>query len=303
MALTKDQVINKGLESLETEKGKEIFNYYFLNEISQDEVKEIMNKKERVRDTQVLSNLISGYTSGWKELGYITERKVHNLKSKSKFHPNKLVYTATIKPLIDYCENILSNLSIKEKISRGEILKIPEELRKRFKRKEEPTKEELKEYSEPKFTKIEKEILEHIFSFKKVREIVCNHNSILQGMVSFLERIFFHKSILDDVFISSYFGKSFFIKNKMYVKKWKSREEKFFNFHKAINKNFHKLFIKIKIVSNFSAQEYFDLIVKTELRKYQYISSLIQYKKSINKMEDLVIFDMIYETDKIPPNW
>jgi len=89
----------------------------------------------------------------------------------------------------------------------------------------------------------------------------------------------------------------------MYVKKWKSREEKFFNFHKAINKNFHKLFIKIKIVSNFSAQEYFDLIVKTELRKYQYISSLIQYKKSINKMEDLVIFDMIYETDKIPPNW
>ena len=39
MALTKDQVINKGLESLETEKGKEIFNYYFLNEISQDEVK------------------------------------------------------------------------------------------------------------------------------------------------------------------------------------------------------------------------------------------------------------------------
>src|SRR3989344_1299197 len=44
---------------------------------------------------------------------------------------------------------------------------------------------------------IERKILNYIFSFKEVREIVCKSNSLIEGINSFLRRIFLFNDVSD----------------------------------------------------------------------------------------------------------
>jgi len=156
--------------------------------MSQKDIRNKLNEKEKVRDSQVLYNLVSDHTNAWEELGYLKKRKIPNPESKSKFHPNKDVYYATIKPFFDYTKDILSILSVKEKIKRGQLINIPEKLKKKFRKEPKLTKEEIKEYEETEFDEIEKEILEHIFSIEQVRKIVFHGENLFEESVHFFRK-------------------------------------------------------------------------------------------------------------------
>ncbi len=313
MALTKKQLIEKKYGSLTTPKGKEIFSLYFLHERGQDDIINLLKRKERVRDTQVLANLVSNYTLAWEELGYVIKRKVPNPDSKSKYHPNKNIYSATIKPFFDYSQKILSSISFEERIEMDTI-KIPKKLEKEFgKRTKKPklTKEEIKEYKETEFNEIEKKILEYIFSFKEVRKIVDKNENLIQGIILFLERIFFYETDNDWPHrINHFFRKGFFIKDKSHFKVTK---EMYFDKLKEIKKfeeisfkYFRRLKNKIKLISKFNDQDCWDLIVNTSLRKYQYMPSLreIMAEKDPAKRHLLIrTWRQIYFFDEIPEGY
>jgi len=309
MALGKEDLIKKGIEGLNTPRGKEIFKFYFLNEMSQEDIRDELHKRKRVRDLQVLYNLISNYTLAWEELGYIIGKQVPNPKSKSKFHPNKTVYRATINPFFDYAKQILSSLSVEEKIKMDQIT-IPKKLEKKFKRPK-LTKEELEEYNETEFNDIEKKILTYIFSFKRVRKIIYKNENFFEGVTHFLERIFFYKTNNDWPHrISHFFREGFFIKDKSYVKvtqeSYTDRLKEIKEFEKISFRYFIRLRNKIKLISNFSDQDYFDLTVHTSLRKYQYMPTLkeITEEKDRTKKIGLVnLWSKIYFFDEIPKGW
>lgn len=315
MALSTQNIQEKKWKSVIEHKGKEIFEMYLFEEKSQEDIrKELYQryKKEhhgKAMNIQSLHNLVSNYTSAWSFLGYLTEKTIPNPKSKSKYHPNKEIYYATIKPFFDYAQEVLSNLTFEEKVKRNQ-LKIPEELKEKFKRPK-LTQEEIKEYKENEFNDIEKSILEYIFSFEEVRKIVNQNKNLIQGIISFLERIFFYETDNDWPHrINHFFRKGFFIKDKshfevtqeIYLERIKEIEE----FEKISFKHFRRLRNKIKLISNFSDQDYFNLIVDTSLRKYQYMPSLreIMKEKDPPKRHMLVRnWTQLYFFDEIPEGY
>ena len=69
---------------------------------------------------------------------------------------------------------------------------------------------------------------------------------------------------------------------------------------------FKKLRNKIRIISNFSDEEFFDLTVKTPLRKYQYMPSLLEINKEKDKIKQIQlvnIWSKLYFFDEIPEGW
>lgn len=309
MALIKKEIIKRNYESIKTPKGREIFILYFFKEMSQKEIIEKMNCKKRARDTQVLANLVSNYTSAWEEMEYVIKRKIPDLKSKSKSHPYKYIYRTTMQPFFDYAKHILSNISFEEKVKRDQI-KIPKELEKKSKTPK-PTEKKIAEYKETEFDKVEKEILEYIFSFKEVKEIVNKNDDLIQGIIRFLERIFFYETDTDWPHrINHFFRKGFFIKNKSYVKLTKKRYldkiEEIREFEKISFRHFRKLRNKIKLISDFSDQDYFDLTVDTSLRKYQYMPSLKEIKEEKDPIKRHMLvrtWIQIYFFDEIPEGY
>ena len=77
-------------------------------------------------------------------------------------------------------------------------------------------------------------------------------------------------------------------------------------FEEVSSKYFDKLKKKIQIISRFEDIDYWNLIVKTDLRKYQYMNSL----RKINSIKDekekstqIAIWEKVYYTDSIPEGW
>jgi len=308
MALSKNDIVKKKIRGLKTERGNEIFRLYFLNEMSQEDIRDKLNARKRARDLGVLYNLVSNYTTAWKELGYLTKKKVDNPKSKSKYHPHKYVFYATIKPFFEYSKNILSHLSTEEKIKMDHAF-ILNSMKGEFKLKRlKLTKKEMEAYQEVAFTDIEKEILDYIFSFKEVREIIIKDEDLFRGIIHFLERIFFYETENDWPHrINHFFRKWFFTKNKRYLKVTKeiyfSRLKEIKEFERISHGSFNKLSTKIKLISNFNDEDYFNLTVNTELRKYQYMPSLREIMKEKDQIKRHMLvrnWSKLYFFDEIP---
>ncbi len=174
-----------------------------------------------------------------------------------------------------------------------------------------PYFEYIKEKANVSFNKVEREILEFIFSYKIVREIICRHSDLFEGTTIFLERTFLYKTDLDWPHgVNQFFRKAYFVKNKklikidldMYTDKMKMIDD----FEKTSNNIFNRIRDKIKVISSFTEQDYFDLTTETDLRKYQYMPKLSEIKNSKSKEEKLKminIWSLIYFNDEIPEGW
>ncbi len=155
------------------------------------------------------------------------------------------------------------------------------------------------------FNVVEKNILNYIFSFQEVREIVTKYENLFDGITSFLERIFFYKSDTDWPHkISDFFRKGFFVKNKKYIKlnsdilvdRFKEIEE----FERISHNYFENLKLKIAFLINFTDKDYYNLTINDGLRKYQYMPSLLDIKKD---KKESVIWSKIYFEDEAPKGW
>ena len=155
------------------------------------------------------------------------------------------------------------------------------------------------------FNIVEKRILEYIFSFSEVRDIIARYDNLFDGITSFLERVFFYKSDTDwPDKISDFFRKGFFVKNKKYLKltsdivldRFREIEE----FEKISRFYFRNLRFKIEKLINFTDKDYFNLTINESLRKYQYMPSLSEIRKNKEKS---VLWSKIYFDDEAPKGW
>ena len=209
-----------------------IFRAFFIDYRTISEVSKELYGKKRI-------GFVSDYFKRWNDLKYLDEKHITIDKKSSKGKEFTQAFTGYRLNLKPYLRHV-------------------------------------KESSNINFNNREKDILNYIFSFKKVREMVCKHADLFEGITIFLERAFLYKTDLDWPHrISQFFRKAYFVKNKkcikldfdIYIDRLKEIEE----FEKVSHGIFNQLKDKIKVISSFAEQDYFDLTTQTELRKYQYM--------------------------------
>ena len=67
------------------------------------------------------------------------------------------------------------------------------------------------------FTKIEKKIIEYIFSFQQIRELACRYDNLKEGILNILERMFLFKVTLEHETRGTDFIKGFLVNNKNFL--------------------------------------------------------------------------------------
>lgn len=153
MALSKESIIKKKCKSVVTDRGGTIFKLIFLEELTQEEIKEKLQearKEGRRIDDQALSNSISNYILAWEKLNYLKKERRKNPKSKNKFRPTSNYYRANLQFFFDDAE--------KKKVN---------------------------------FTKLEKEFLEFLFSFDNIRKgLIQKDKTIIERFEHILTKIF-----------------------------------------------------------------------------------------------------------------
>ncbi len=328
------------MELIRTPKEHEIAKEFFLEATTTTAVSNEIFPKAKYKNV----GMVSGNLSKWRKAGYIKNEPIFTEvtnKKTGKKSPRKIIGSRlNLNPYFEYAQKKLS-MPIEEKIEIVELLNKMgltnnKELDSTHDKDIVIERKELeKELKDTEFNDVEKEILNYIFSFRETREIACKSKDLFEGITNVLERIFFYQSWADsDESIKTYFMKGFFIKNKeKYIKRekraWREfkkrikgdkearrrfekrdREkdciDKIREFQITSTSYFNKLKQKIQIISNFGDVDYWNLIVKTELRKYQYMDSLRKInsiKDKGKKWESIAIWEKLYHTDSIPEGW
>lgn len=317
------------LNLINSEKDRKLIKFLFLDYLKQKELfakidpkrykeykKEYMdiaksegdNKRFRKRKKSANNNKMINAFKILKP-NFVDELEVSNEK---KFPFEGKSYRINLNFYFEYVKNKLS-ISKKKKLKKidwmAERASPKVKKTKRFQKGAE--KEFSSELSEKEFNETERKIINHIFDFREVREIVCKHENLIEGITAFLERIFLYGTQMDWPHnLSHFFRKRFFIRNQNYFKVtpeiYMDRLKEIEKFEKVSYGYFRKLGNKIKIISNFSDEEYFDLTTKTSLRKYQYMPSFKEIMKEIDpiKRQRLVrAWTQLYFFDEIPEGY
>ena len=251
------------------------------------------------------AGVVSGCLSKWKKNGYIKEGRIVkekiNKKTGKKYTQAIGAFKLNMNPYFDYAKNKLK-ISPKQKLSKVEWL-IKLDKNKKSEEHKKWEKSLLKELQEKEFNKIEKEILEYIFSFKEMRKIGCKDTDLFRGITRVLERIFFYQTLFDEKdALYHYFRKGFFVKNKKYIGEINGNKERFIKFNSISRGHFEKLKKKIELITDFSEEKYFRFMANSELRKYQYMESFIPSHYTNNRQLFAInVWNYIYHYNKIPP--
>ena len=212
-----------------TPANSKIAKTFFIDYRTISDVSQELYGKKRI-------GFVSNYFKTWNDLKYLDDKHITIDKKSSKGKEFTQAFTGYRLNLNPYFEYIKSKLKMpkKQKLKRVGWLweRANEEMKKEpeFKKDMEDL---LNELGEKELNKTEKEIINYIFSFKEVREIVCRNDKLMEGITAFLERIFFYKTELDWPHnLSHFFRKGFFIKNKSY---FKVTEEIYIDLKKCLN--------------------------------------------------------------------
>ncbi len=154
----------------------------------------------------------------------------------------------------------------------------------------------------PVFNKKERKFLEYIFELPKVREMACSRGTLLDGIISVLEKVFFYNFITEEpLFIE--IAKAFFVEDKRQFKKINDSSEQYEEFWRVIIDFLDPLSNKIKDITNFNAENYRELRFKTKINKYSDIPFTIPNYYSEKEKENLLKrWEIVFYEKRKPTN-
>ena len=153
------------------------------------------------------------------------------------------------------------------------------------------------------FTKIEKKIIEYIFSFQQIRELACRYDNLKEGILNILERMFLFKVTLEHETRGTDFIKGFLVNNKNFLEKTESPKEQYEIFWRKELKLNQDLSNKIKLISSFSKGDFLDLY--EPIQKYTLMPTIIPHYLSNKKQEELLKKwgRVFYKNEDISKDW
>lgn len=207
---------------------------------------------------------VSRYFSKWNKSGYLRYKRIIRDKTNkkgTKYFQTINTYKLNLNFYFDYAQEILKS---------------------------------------EKFNSTEKKILNYIFSYNEVRQIVCKQDKLIQGINDFLSRTFLSMDISDEDILGLDFIKGFLVKNKRYLKKYKDVESQYREFWKISIDYGDKLRNKVSILSNFSEEDYRELKFKSQIRKYVHIHHIPYGTSEKDKKEILKRFSIVFNENRRP---
>jgi len=152
------------------------------------------------------------------------------------------------------------------------------------------------------FNYVEKKILNYIFSFKDIREIICQYDNLIEGITAFLERIFLSRSNSEfDEILGLQFIKGFFVRNKRFMKKCEDLEKQFEEFWKVSIKYADDLLYKINLLTKFDDKKYQKIMFESPISKYYNLPFVIDKGTTEKGKEELLKrFSIVFYEDRKP---
>jgi len=137
-----------------------------------------------------------------------------------------------------------------------------------------------------KFTKLEKEIVDYIFSFREMREMACKFDKLDEGILSILERIFLFKVVLEEYTPSTEFIKGFLVNNQRYLKKGKNPEDQYEIFWRKELKLNEEISNKIGAITSLLRGDFMTFL--EPVKKYSQMPAIIPHYVSTKEKEKLM---------------
>jgi hypothetical protein len=197
-----------------------------------------------------------------KEAGYIEERidMIHKKSSKGVgFTQRTPHFRLNLKPFFEYANGKIRKFREKEEIKRkNELAKAKDKKHKKVLR------DLVRLVKEKEFNKKEEKFLEYIFELPKIREMACNRETLFDGIMGVLEKIFFYHQIVGKTLCID-IAKAFFVEDKRQFKKVPDSYGQYKEFRGVIINFLDRLSNKIKDLTSFNQMDYYELKYNTKI--------------------------------------
>ena len=278
------------LHSIKAKRDPDISKEFFKKHTTCAEVSRKLYTINSKSKTKTIGTVTRCYNR-WREKEYLDDGRVSRKKGTITG------YRLNLKPFFKY-----ANQKIKEFREEKELGLMNKLKNAKDKNLKKILKELLKGVKEKEFSSVEKEFLEYIFELPNVRKMACQRSNLFDGILNVLDKIFFYEQITRKTLVIN-IAKAFFTENKKYLKKYKDSYEQHEEFWRVIIKFLDKLMNKIREVSNFNTGEYWDLLFKTKISKYNSIpSSILDNYNAKEKQKLLKRFEIVFYENRKPTN-
>lgn len=278
------------LHSIKAKRDLEISKEFFKRYTTCVEVSRKLYSINPKSKTKTIGTVTRCYHR-WKENDYLDKGRVSRGKGTITG------YRLNLNPFFEY-----ANLKIKEVREKKE-LKLKNELKNaKDKNHKEILRDLIKGVKEKKFNEKEMKFLEYIFNLPNVREMSCQRESLFDGILNVLDKIFFYEQIAGETLVIE-ISKAFFTKDKRQFKRFPDHYKQYKEFWRVIIKFLDKLLNKIKDLMRFDKGDYYELIFNTEIDTYISIPfSIPNYESEENKMKLLKRFEIVFYENRKPTN-
>jgi hypothetical protein len=213
----------------------------------------------------------------WEYADYIEEGRIPTKKGGSITG-----YRLKLKPFFEYANEKIRKVREKEEgIRKSELFNAKD------KKHKEILRDLIKGIKEKEFNKKEIKFLEYIFDLPKVREMACNRETLFDGIMSILEKVFFYDQIAGKTLCVD-IAKAFFVKDKRQFKKVPDSYGQYKEFQRVIINFLDRLLNKIKDLTSFNPMDYHELRFNTEINTYSSIPFAIPKYCSEEKKKNLL---------------
>ncbi len=273
-----------------TKADNRIAKEFFKRYITGAEVSRTLYSIESKSKTKTIGTVTRCFKR-WEGRNYLDKGRI------SKKKGTITAYRLNLKPFFEY-----ANPKIKEAREKKE-LKLKHQLKNaKDKKLKRALRDLLKGVKEKEFNGKEIKFLEYIFNLPNVREMACKRDTLSDGIMNVLDKIFFYNQIAGKTLVIE-IAKAFFAKDKRQLKTLPDHYKQYKEFWKVIIKFLDNLLNKIKDLTEFDRGEYYQLRFNTEINTYSSIPfSIPNYESEENKKKLLRRFEIVFYEGRKPTN-